>query len=167
MDCRDAPSVLSPAIKCACACAVPSAAVPPCAPRCCCCDLGDGAGSRARGPGVPRQGSVRTIGGRLTFLVLTQYEKYCRINISQTGRPTHVTFVFPSSFLGVSPLCNRCHCIFALTRGLHSGKNFDGPNCSRAPLGSQRHKKQHRNVVLRLPEKIMYTCQGEFSPCKK
>ena len=124
-----------------------------CAPR---CDLGERAGSRARGPGVHRRGSVRTKAKAASISHLTS----CAQKTATVLRENVTSFLFKYSTLALQiirfckydfrrfPLCFWCCCGFRADMQSAAWKEFGCPASSLAQHNWSFRTKQHRHAAF-------------------
>ena len=124
-----------------------------CAPR---CDLGERAGSRARGPGVHRRGSVRTKAKAASISHLTS----CAQKTATVLRENVTSFLFKYSTLALQiirfckydfrrfPLCFWCCCGFRADMQSAAWKEFGCPASSLAQHNWSIRTKQHRHAAF-------------------
>ena len=124
-----------------------------CAPR---CDLGERAGSRARGPGVHRRGSVRTKAKAASISHLTS----CAQKTATVLRENVTSFLFKYSTLALQiirfckydfrrfNLCFWCCCGFRADMQSAAWKEFGCPASSLAQHNWSIRTKQHRHAAF-------------------
>ena len=124
-----------------------------CAPR---CDRGERAGSRARGPGVHRRGSVRTKAKAASISHLTS----CAQKTATVLRENVTSFLFKYSTLALQiirfckydfrrfPLCFWCCCGFRADMQSAAWKEFGCPASSLAQHNWSIRTKQHRHAAF-------------------